>query len=116
MIQSLVKHHIRDTFGNRSIRELSKGIIDGAFSKLPRHLSTKTKYNLQGVISKVLKEAFDREDISKVPKITKVKVADPRTTFIEEDVQEKILAEVTNPVTRAFFRFCMMHGCRPGEA
>jgi len=48
--------------------------------------------------------------------MTKVKVADPRTTFIEEDVQEKILAEVTNPVTRAFFRFCMMHGCRPGEA
>jgi integrase len=116
MIQSLARNHIREMFGNRSIRDLTKGIIDDAFVKLPKHLSTKTKYNIQGIVSKVLKDAFDREDIAKVPKITRIEVADPRTTFIEEDVQERILAEVRQPVMRAFFRFCMMHGCRPGEA
>jgi integrase len=116
MIQSLAKNHIREMFGNRSIRGLTKGVIDDAFVKLPKHLSTKTKYNIQGIISKVLKDAFDREDISKMPKMTRVEVADPRTTYLEEEAQERVLAEVYQPVMRVFFRFCMMHGCRPGEA
>lgn len=116
MIQSLVKHHIRGMFDNRSIRDLNKGIIDDAFTqKLPKHLSTKTKYNIQGIVSKVLTDALDREDITKIPGMTRIEVAEPRTTYIEEDVQELLLAEVKNPVTRALFRFCMKHGCRPGE-
>lgn len=115
MIRSLTKNHIREMFGNRSIRDLTKGIIDDAFTGLPKHLSTKTKYNIQGIVSKVLKDAFDREDIAKVPKMTKIKVEEPETTFSEEEEQEKILAEVKHPVVRAFFRFCMKHGCRPGE-
>jgi integrase len=116
MIQSLVKHHIREMFRNRSIRDLNKGMIDDAFTALPKHLSTKTKANIQGIVSKVLKDAHDRGDIARVPKMTRVKVADPRTTFIEEYIQERLLAEIRNPVTLAFFRFCMLHGCRPGEA
>jgi integrase len=116
MIQSLAKNHIREMFGNRSIRDLTKGIIDDAFVNLPKSLSTKTKYNIRGVVAKVLKDAFDREDIAKVPKIASIKVADPRTWFIEEDVQDRVLAEVRHPVMRVCFRFCMMHGCRPGEA
>jgi hypothetical protein len=43
MIRSLCTHHIKDMFGNRSIRDLTKGIIDDAFTGLPRHLSVKTK-------------------------------------------------------------------------
>ena len=116
MIRSLAKNHILAMFGNRSIRDLTKGIIDDAFTALPRHLSSKTKYNIQGVVSKVLKDAVDREDIAKVPKMTRIEVADPRTTYLEEEVQERVLAEVYQPVMRVFFRFCMMHGCRPGEA
>ena len=116
MIRSLARNHIREMFGNRSIRDLTKGIIDDAFVGLPKHLSTKTKYNIQGVVSKVLKDAFDREDIAKVPKMTRVEVADPRTTYLEEEAQERVLTEVYQPVMRVFFRFCMMHGCRPGEA
>ena len=64
----------------------------------------------------MLKDAFDREDIAKVPKMTRVEVADPRTTYLEEEAQERVLVEVYQPVMRVFFRFCMMHGCRPGEA
>ena len=116
MIRSLVKNHIREMFGNRSIRDLTKGIIDDAFTALPKHLSSKTKYNIQGVVSKVLKDAFDREDIAKAPKMTRIVVADPRTTYLEEEVQEQVLTEVYQPMMRVFFRFCMMHGCRPGEA
>ena len=116
MIQSLGKNHIREMFADRSIRDLTKGIIDDAFTALPKHLSTKTKYNIQGVVSKVLKDAFDREDIARAPKMTKIQVPEARTTFIEEDIQEQLLAEISNPVTLAFFRFCMLHGCRPGEA
>lgn len=116
MIRSLTKNHIRAMFGNRSIRDLTKGIIDDAFTALPKHLSSKTKYNIQGVVSKVLKDAFDREDVAKTPKMTRIQVADPRTTYLEEDVQERVLAEVCQPVMRIFFRFCMVHGCRPGEA
>jgi integrase len=116
MIQSLSRNHIKAMFGGKSIRDLTKGVIDDAFTALPKHLSTKTKYNIQGVVSKILKDAFDREDIAKVPKMTKIEVADPRTTYLEEEVQEQVLAEVYQPAMRVFFRFCMMHGCRPGEA
>ena len=116
MIQSLARNHIVEMFGSRSIRDLTKGIIDDAFTALPKHLSAKTKYNIQGIVSKALKDAFEREDIAKLPKMTRIVVADPRTSFIEPDEQEKILAEVYQPVMKVFFRFCMMHGCRPGEA
>lgn len=116
MIQSLVKHHIQGMFGQRSIRDLNKGIIDDAFTALPKHLSSKTKSTIQGVVSKVLKDACDREDIARVPKMTRIQVPEPRTTYIEMDAQAKLLEEISNPVTRAFFRFCMLHGCRPGEA
>jgi integrase len=116
MIKSLARNHIRAMFGSRSIRDLNKGVIDDAFVGLPPHLSTKTKYNIRGIISKVLRDAFDRQDIARIPKISRITVADPRTTYIEADLQERVLAEVRQPVMRAFFRFCMMHGCRPGEA
>jgi integrase len=116
MIHSLARNHIRAMFGSRSILDLNKGIIDDAFLGLPSHLSTKTKYNIRGIISKVLRDAFDRQDIARIPKISRITVADPRTTYIETDLQDKVLAEVRHPVMRAFFRFIMMHGCRPGEA
>lgn len=116
MIQSLVNNHVRQMFGNRSIRDLTKGIIDDAFTALPKHLSTKTKALIQGILSKVLKDAVDREDIAKAPKMTKITVPEARTTYIEEDIQEALLVQIRNPVTLAFFRFCMFHGCRPGEA
>lgn len=116
MIRSLCAHHVRGMFGNRSVRDITKGMLDDALVKLPKHLSTKTKYNVQGIVSKVLKDAFGREDIPKIPKVARIKVPDPRTSYIEEDAQAKVLEQITNPVTKAFFRFCMMHGCRPGEA
>ncbi len=116
MLKSLAKHHVRDMFGNRSIRDLTVGIIDDAFNALPGHLSLKTKYNIQGIVTKIFNDALAREDIARIPAWEKITVPEARTTYIEEDVQEKLLAEITNPVTRAFFRFCMLHGCRPGEA
>jgi len=116
MIESLAKNHIKAMFGSRSIRDLGKGIVEDAFTSLPKHLSTKTKYNIRGVISKILHDAFDREDLAKIPKIPAIQVADPKTTFIEVEEQERVLAEVKQPVMKAFFRFCMYHGCRPGEA
>ncbi len=115
MIQSLAKNHIRSMFNNQNIRDLTKGIIDDAFTALPQHLSLKTKYNIQGVIAKIFQDAFDREDIPRVPKMSKINLVEPETTFCEEEDQEKILAEVRHPVARALFRFCMKHGCRPGE-
>lgn len=115
MIKSLVTHHVRGMF-TRSIRDLVAGHIDDAMDSLPKHLSTKTKYNIQGVIGKILNDALAREDIGRVPSWERIRLPEARTTFIDEEEQEQILAQISNPVTRAFFRFCMFHGCRPGEA
>jgi|GEM_PF-3121001 len=49
MIESLARNHIKGMFGSRSIRDLGKGSLDDGFMNLPKHRSTKTKYNIQGL-------------------------------------------------------------------
>lgn len=115
MIESLSRNHVRAMF-TKSIRDLTAGMIDDALTNLPKHLSIKTKYNIQGIISKVFKDAKRREDIFRIPEMIRIKPPEPRTSFIEENIQSKLLVEIGNPVAVAFFRFCMLHGCRPGEA
>jgi integrase len=116
MIESFKRNHLQGMFKNKSIRDLKAGTIEDAFLELPKHLSIKTKYNIQGVVSKIFKDAFGREDIAKMPAMKRIVPPEAQTSYIEEDMQERLLAEVQNLVTRAFFRFCMLHGCRPGEA
>ena len=45
-----------------------------------------------------------------------IKVKEPVTRWIDAEDQDKVLAQVTDPVYRAFYLFLVHQGCRPNEA
>jgi len=69
-----------------------------------------------GILHKLFKDAFRRKDILVLPEFPKVEKGDPVTRWISEEEQRLVLAQMDDPVRRAFYLFLMKQGCRPGEA
>lgn len=115
-IESYVRNYLVPFFEGMNIREIEEGNIDDFRRQLPRHLRSKTVKNILGILSKILQDAFGRRDIERVPIIPRIKFEIPPIRWIEEEDQDRILAEVNDPVYQAFFLFLMKQGCRPNEA
>jgi integrase len=103
-------------FGKMSIRDIREAHIEDFKNQLPEHLSPKTVYNILGVFRKLMHDAYRRRDILSMPTFPKIPLNEPHTRFLWPEEQEKILAQVKDPVYRTFYLFLMMQGCRPGEA
>lgn len=110
------RNHLLPFFGAMNIREIEEGQLDDFRRKLPKGLSAKTVKNIFGLLSKILKDAKRRRDIQRVPEFPEIKFDIPPIKWIDEVDQERILAEVKDPVYRALFLFLMKQGCRPNEA
>jgi integrase len=103
-------------FGKRNLRDIQEGAIEDFRDQLPTHLRAKTVYNILGILQKMLTDAHRRRDINRLPAFPTISVPDPETKWIGRKDQERILAQIQDPVRRAFFLFLMETGCRPGEA
>lgn len=114
-VESYVRNHMIPFFKNLNIREIEENHIDDFRRQLPRELSSKTVYNILGILSKIFKEAYRRREIERVPIFPRVKFTRPPIKWIEEKEQESILNEVKEPIFKALFVFLMKQGCRPNE-
>jgi integrase len=103
-------------FERRNIRDLREAHIEDFRDNLPDHLSHKTIFNIMGVLRKIFRDAFRRKDILLLPEFPKIPKGEPITRWISEEEQEAILAQMKDPVRRAFYFFLIKQGCRPGEA
>jgi integrase len=114
--ESYARNHLLPFFEGMSIREIDDGQLEKFRRKLPRSLSAKTKHNIFGLLHKILRDALRAGDIQRIPEFPAIKFETPPIKWIDEEDQELFLAEVHDPVYRAFFLFLMKQGCRPNEA
>jgi integrase len=110
----VLKNHLVPFFGNKSIRDIRAAHIEDLLLELK--VSPKTQKNILGILHKILKDAFTREDIQRIPPFPEFEVPDSKIKWLEKDQQYKILDQIKQPIYRAFFLFLMKQGCRPGEA
>jgi integrase len=103
-------------FGKMNIRDIREAHIEDFLNWLPEKLSTKTVRNILGILHKLLKDAYRRKDILVLPEFPKIEKTEPVTRWITEEEQQLVLAQMKDPVRRAFYLFLMKQGCRPGEA
>jgi integrase len=113
-IRATVKNHLIPHLGTRDIRALNKGHLDDFLATLI--VGPKSKKNILGVLRAIFTDAVDREDLLKVPKFPKVKVSDPVVKWIDAQAQDAILAQIKDPMWKAYFTFLVHMGCRPSEA
>jgi len=103
-------------FGRMNIRDIREAHIEDFLNWLPIHLSPKTVRNILGILHKLFKDAYRRKDILLMPEFPKVEKVEPKTRWLTETEQELVLAQMKDPIRRAFYIFLMKQGCRPGEA
>lgn len=115
-VRSYCRNYLIPFFQNRSIRDLREGHIEDFVAQLPEHLSTKTVFNILGILRKLFYDAHRRRDIARIPYIPKVELDAPRTKWITEEEQQLVLDEIKHPILKVFYMFLMRQGCRPGEA
>ena len=115
-IKGYVRRYYIPFFGKMNMRDLREGHIEDFRNWLPPHLSAKTVYNIMGILHKLLRDAYRRKDILVLPEFPKVEKGEPVTRWITEEEQLLILAQMKDPVRRAFYLFLMKQGCRPAEA
>jgi integrase len=115
-IKAYVQRYYIPYFGRNSIRDLREGHIEDFRDSLPEHLSHKTIFNIMGVLRKLFRDAYRRKDILLLPEFPKIPKGEPVTHWIDEATQELVLAQMKDPIRRAFYLFLMKQGCRPGEA
>ena len=98
------------------MRDIRVGDIEDFRAWLPKTLNQKTVYNLLGMLHKIFKDALRRRDILHLPDFPQIQLNEPVTRWIDEEEQNRVLANIEDPVYRTFYYFLMKQGCRPGEA
>lgn len=114
--QMIVRKYLTPLLGDKDIREIREGQIEDFRDALPSSLRPKTVANIQGLLGKILRDAYRRRDIAYLPEMPRVEVGEPVTKGISLEEQEAVLAHVPDPVFKAFFLFLMKQGVRPSEA
>jgi len=114
--QSYVHRYFVPFFERRSIRDLREAHVEDFRDQLPEHLSAKTVFNILGILRKLFRDAYRRKDILVLPEFPKIPKGEPVTQWISEEDQELVLAQMKDPVRRAFYFFLIKQGCRPAEA
>lgn len=114
-IKRYVQTYYLPAFGRQNIRDIREGDLEDFRNLLPNHLGSKTVGNILGVLRRLFGDAYRRRDVNYLPTFPTVAKSEPRTSWITESEQERILKYCREPY-RTFFLFLMKHGCRPGEA
>jgi integrase len=116
-IKAYVRRFFIPFFGKMNIREIREAHIEDFINWLPAHLSIKTVQNIMGILHKLFSDAYHkRKDILVLPEFPKIEKTEPVTNWLTEEDQQRVLAQMKDPVRQAFYLFLMKQGCRPGEA
>ena len=115
-VKAYFRRYFLPFFGSLSIRDIREAHLEDFKAQLPWHLSSKTIYNIMGVLRKLFQDAHRRKDILVSLRFPRIPLTEPVTHFLWPDEQEAVLAQVKDQVYRIFYLFLMKQGCRPGEA
>lgn len=102
-------------FKDQDIRGIRAGNIEDFLKTLPAHLSPKSKRNYLIALHKIFADAFNREEISRIPGFPRISVPEPETKWLSRDWQDRII-EAIRERDRPIFIFIRTYGVRPGEA
>ncbi|MGA1841556.1 MAG: tyrosine-type recombinase/integrase [bacterium] len=111
--KTAVNKYIVPFFGSKDIRNIRYNDIVKFKNLLP--LEDKGKYNIIGVLKKILQDAWRNEDITHVPPFPKLSYNHPEIEYLTLDQQENILKAIPTR-HRPIFQFMMEYGVRPQEA
>lgn len=100
--------------GRDDIRELTKGRVRELQETLGRY-APKTQENILGVLHKVLADAYDNEDITRVPPFPRIEVPEPELRWMQKSAVEAVIEQIAEH-DRPIFIFGFFHAMRPGEA
>ena len=113
-IKAYIRNYFIPFFAHQDIRNIRERHLEDFLRELPEHLNGKTRFNIMGVLHKLFKDAFRREEITQVPRFPEVVKRPPQTRFLTPEEQKEILAH-TELVYRDFYTFLMLTGLRTGE-
>jgi integrase len=102
-------------FKDRELPEIGAKEIRDFYYSLPKALSGKTKRHIMGLLHKILNDAFEVEDIERVPVFPRISLSEPETRWLDPVTQQKVLAAIPEK-HRLVFEFLAEYGCRPSEA
>jgi integrase len=115
-LKGAMHNYLIPFFKGKNLRDIRAGDLIDFRDWLPHSLSNKTVSNLFGMLHKIFRDAHDLRDILHLPPFPRFKKKEPVTHWIDKEDQEQILANIKDPVYRAFHLFLMRQGCRPNEA
>lgn len=112
--KSTLANHITPYFKGIDIREI-RHIHILNFAATLANLKPATQKIILTQLHTLLKYAYDREDLEKMPKFPEIKTETQAINWIDQPIQEKILKNIPAHY-QPIFRFLITYGCRPGEA
>jgi integrase len=101
-------------FGEMDIRSIRAGSIEDYLKTLSR-LSIKTQKNYLIQLHKLFSDAYNREDIARIPGFPRLQVPEPETRWLTEEDQNRIFEKIPEH-HRPIFWFLRLYACRPAEA
>jgi integrase len=101
-------------FKDEDIRTIKSYDIKKFENNLPLSLSLKTLKNKLMALRKFFQELYDMDFINEMPKFSKIKTQEPEWSWIEENVQIKILDKIPQK-DKPIFEFLFATGLRPAE-
>jgi len=115
-VKAYFRRYFLPFFDSLSIRDIREAHLEDFKAQLPAHLSSKTIYNIMGVLRKLFHDAYRRKDILVPLQFPRIPLTEPVTRFLWPEDQMAVLAQVKDQVYWAYYLLLMKQGCRPGEA
>jgi integrase len=102
-------------FGKKDIRQIRAGDIQDLRHSLPDHLKDKSKKNIVDALHVLFVDAYNREDILRIPPFPTIRFQEPEIQWINEEWQDRVIKAIPEN-DRPIFEFIRFYGVRPGEA
>jgi integrase len=103
----------QEYFKDKDIRDIGTKTVSDFYLSLKG--SPKYLQNIMSCLHKIFSDAYDWEDIGKIPKFPKIDVPEPDFKVIDLDQQDAAIQKIKNPMDRAYILFTARQMVRPSE-
>ena len=114
-IYERILNEAREVFGNFDIREIRKPNITEYLNNLPAEMSPNTKKHRLDVLHALFSDAFNDEDISRIPGWPKIKTIQAETKTLSYEEQLRVFEHIQEH-DRPIFQLMTALGLRVSEA
>ena len=102
--------------GNLRLDKIKGQPVDKLFAEMrAKGLAAKSIKNIRATLRRILASAVEWEVIDAIPRLPKVKVADSKWDFLNQEESAKLLAATRSPEERTLLQFALQTGARAGE-